>query len=130
MAKHVRNTLFIIFLLFLCYKSHSQCTNVCIKGGSVAVTGTIASAGSVTIATPKGSYTVATTYSFVTVSGINNILTGALSVAVSNVGTNTALFNGTGLPPGATINISIPNATLPAYTYDCLTSSLIVLVNR
>jgi len=130
MAKPLKNILLLAALLLICLKSHGQCTNVCIKGGSVGVTGTISAASSVTIATPKGSYTVATTYSYVTATGLNSISTGALSVAVSNVGTVDALFNGGTLPPGATVNIEIPNATLPSYTYNCLTSTLVVLVNR
>lgn len=123
----------LLFLLAItaCLTAKSQCTNVCIKSGTITTvpSGTQTVAGTVTVSA-KGNYNVATTYSFVTVSGINNITSGALSVSVANVGDNTALFDGTGLPPGAILNIEIPNATLPAYTYDCLTSSLLVLINR
>ena len=55
---------------------------------------------------------------------------GALSISVSNVGTDAAQFSGASLPSGATINISIPNAVLPKYTYNALTSSLMILDNR
>ena len=129
MAKNFHLVLFTVFLMAMCQKVQAQCTSVCIKSGSVAVTGTISAVQTVTII-PTGNYTATTTYSYVTVTGLNNITAGALSVSVSNVGSETALFNGTGLPAGATLNIQIPNATLPAYTYNCLTSSLLVLVNR
>jgi hypothetical protein len=129
MAKPLKNIVLLCALLLISFNVRSQCTNVCIKGGSVAVTGTIASAGTVTVAV-KGNYTITTTYAYVTLAGVNSITSGALSVSVSNVGTAVAQFNGVTLPIGATVNIEIPNAVLPSYTYDCLTSALVVLVNR
>lgn len=129
MAKTVQKLLLTSALFLICMCARSQCTTVC---GTVTTksssTGTTV-VGTVTVAA-KGNYTVATSYSVVSAAATNTITTGALSVSVSNVGDNGALFNGTTLPSGTTLNIEVPNATLPQYTYNCLTSTLIILVNR
>lgn len=125
--KSLFKCLTICALIFLSSKVQSQCTKVCITGTPTFVT---SGTGTVTIGSPKGNYTVATTYSYVTSAGVNSITSGALSVSVRNVGDSDALFNSITLPSGAGINILVPNTTLPAYTYNCQTSTLTVLVNR
>lgn len=126
--KSLFKILSICALIFFSSKVSGQCTQVCIKSGTVTVTPT--GTQSVIVSNPKGTYTVATTYSYVTSAGVNNITTGALSISVSNVGDSNALFNGITMQAGTTINILIPNTTLPAYTYNAQTSTLSVLVNR
>lgn len=121
--KAIKNSLRLLCftgLLFLNFKAKSQCTTIC---------GTVTAKGTITVS-PVANYTLATTYSFVTSSGVNSITAGALSVSVGNVGESNALFNGVTIPAGQTINIMIPNSKLPAYTYNCQTSTLTVLVNR
>lgn len=134
----MRKPLLILFLLALCHVSKAQCTKVC--GTVTAISsGTFIASGTSTVTqqpnttftiAAKGTYTVATSYSVVTVAATNTITSGALSVSISNYGGADALFNGVALPTGATVNVNIPNATLPQYTYNCLTSKLIILVNR
>jgi hypothetical protein len=85
--------------------------------------------GALKTVTPSN-YTTTTTYTYITTSGSNTIPAGMLSISVSNVGSSNASFNGSTLPPGATINIQIPNAILPSQTYDCLTSALMILYNQ
>lgn len=87
-------------------------------------------AGSIYTISATGAYTIASTYSYVTVAGTATITSGALSVSVANVGDNSALFNGTTLPAGSVLNFQIPNAILPQFTYNCLTSVLMVKIDR
>ncbi|MGZ3883560.1 MAG: hypothetical protein ACXVPD_05045 [Bacteroidia bacterium] len=140
--------LLLLALIMGSLAARSQCTSVCgtvhiASGATITPSGTQTvtpasgstftvsqKAGSTLTVSATGSYTGTTAYSYVTVAGTNTITAGALSVSVSNVGSDAALFNGSTLPPGATINISIPNAILPQYTYNCLTGILMVLVNR
>ncbi len=119
----MKQLLLISAFFLICTCARSQCTNVCIKSGTITTTGTVT-------VSAKGSYTASTTYSYVTSAGTNTIASGALSVAVANVGSDNAIFNSSTIPPGAVLNIEIPNATLPSYTYNCLTSTLLILVNR
>jgi len=127
MLKCLKNTVLLCALMLVHFKGQAQCTKIC--GTVTAISSGTGIVGTVTVAA-KGNYTITTTYNYVTLAGVNSITSGALSVSVSNVGTAVAQFNGVTLPIGATVNIEIPNAVLPSYTYDCLTSALVVLVNR
>lgn len=86
-------------------------------------------AGTLTVTTTG--VTTAVTYSYVTVAGTNTVTTGARMVSICNTGGNNANFNGTTLPPGACISLpEVVGILKPQITYDCLTSTLTVLVER
>ncbi len=94
-----------------------------------AITGTVSVTGTVT--TSEVTSTLAVTYSYVTSSGTNTVTTGARLVSICNTGSASANFNGTTLPSGACVTLpEVIGVLHPQITYDCLTSSLTVIVER
>lgn len=102
---------------------------------TVTPTGTTSIAGSVTVTNTVTVAAVQTTETItdlhVTVSGTGTVTTGAHRVSITNSGSANATVNGVTFPPGLTKNYGgMTGILVPQITYDCLTSTLEVTVER
>lgn len=151
--------LLVLSLITLYNTGFSQCTPVCVVGGvtvttsgtqTVVVTNQVR-VDSMALAVERGDNNstlaknttvnqivantqisqLAKTYSYVTAAGLNTIALGAKMISICNTGAADANVDGVVLPSGACITFPKDlNNTYPSTTYNCLTSTLTVLILR
>lgn len=98
---------------------------------TVAVTGTVNTNVTNTVTTSETAIALTKTYSRQTASGTQTITSGAKMISIANIGTTNANVDGIILDPGASVSFPINGKdTYPSTTYDCLTSTLLVIVIR
>lgn len=145
MAKPLKIYLILAALLMLCFLSHSQCQSVCIKGGSVGITGSVVAAGNSTVTQAAGTtFTVqqraGTTFTTSISSNTTNVTVA--TTLVSSNGSTTANayqisfltsddFTGTinGAVVGGNVSITMPlinYRTYPSIAYTRTTGSILI----